>query len=95
MIEASDTTGPESAMRYNGFRSADLNGGPAPGFSSGQAQQAIVRILEETLPPGMAFEWTELTYQQEIAGNTALLVFPICVLLGSRRRGAGDLAPET
>src|SRR5690606_18548642 len=52
-----------------------------PGYSSGQAQEAITRILEETLPPGMAFEWTELTYQQEIAGNTAVIVFPLCVLL--------------
>jgi multidrug efflux pump len=81
MLRVSDTTGPESAMRYNAFRSADLNGGPAPGYSSGQAQQAITRILSETLPKGMAFEWTELIFQQEIAGNTAVLVFPICVLL--------------
>jgi multidrug efflux pump len=81
MVRISDTTGPESAMRYNAFRSADLNGGPAPGYSSGQAQQAITRILAETLPKGMEFEWTELTYQQEIAGNTAMLVFPVCVLL--------------
>src|SRR5882724_2586103 len=81
VVRVTDTTGPESAMRYNGFRSADLNGGPAPGFSSGQAQQAITRILNETLPKGMAFEWTELTFQQEIAGNTAIIVFPICVLL--------------
>jgi multidrug efflux pump subunit AcrB len=81
VLRGSDTTGPESAMRYNAFRSADLNGGPAPGYSSGQAQRAITRILAETLPKGMAFEWTELTFQQEIAGNTAILVFPICVLL--------------
>jgi multidrug efflux pump len=81
LLRVSDTTGPESAMRYNAFRSADLNGGPAPGYSSGQAQQAITRILAETLPKGMSFEWTELTFQQEIAGNTAILVFPICVLL--------------
>jgi hydrophobe/amphiphile efflux-1 (HAE1) family protein len=81
VLRVSDTTGLESAMRYNAFRSADLNGGPAPGYSSGQAQQAITRILAETLPKGMAFEWTELTFQQEIAGNTAIVVFPICVLL--------------
>jgi multidrug efflux pump len=81
MVRVSDTTGPESAMRYNGFRSADLNGAPAPGYSSGQAQQAITRILAETLPTGMRFEWTELTFQKEIAGNTAIIVFPICVLL--------------
>ena len=81
VVRISETTGPESAMRYNGFRSADLNGGPAPGFSSGQAQAAIIKILDETLPKGMGFEWTELTYQQIIAGDTALIVFPICVLL--------------
>jgi multidrug efflux pump len=81
MVTVTDTTGPECAMRYNGFRSADLNGGPAPGFSSGQAQETIARILKETLPNGMDFEWTDLTYQQILAGDTTLLVFPVCVLL--------------
>lgn len=81
VLNVRDVTGPESAMRYNNFRSADLNGGPAPGFSSGQAQEAITSLLKKNLPKGMDFEWTELTYQQILAGNTALLVFPICVLL--------------
>jgi multidrug efflux pump len=81
MVDVSETTGPDTAMRYNGFRAADLNGGPAPGYSTGQAQAAITRILDETLPKGMTYEWTDLTYQQILTGNTALLVFPICVLL--------------
>ena len=81
VLSLSETNGPETAMRYNGFRSADLNGAAAPGFSSGQAQAAITRILDETLPKGMGFEWTELTYQQILAGNTAMLIFPLCVLL--------------
>lgn len=81
IMKVSETTGPDSAMRYNGFRSADLNGGPAPGYSTGQAQEAITKLLDETLPKGMAFEWTDLTYQQILSGNTALLVFPLCVLL--------------
>ncbi|MBL6852666.1 MAG: multidrug efflux RND transporter permease subunit [Alphaproteobacteria bacterium] len=81
MVTINETTGPDSALRYNGFRSADLNGGAAPGHSSGQAQAAITRLLNETLPKGMTFEWTDLTYQQILAGNTALLVFPLCVLL--------------
>jgi multidrug efflux pump len=81
VVGLSQTTGPDSALRYNGFRSADLNGGPAPGYSSGQAQAAITAILERTLPKGTRFEWTDLTYQQILAGNTALIVFPICVLL--------------
>ena len=81
IVSITDTTGPESAMHYNAFRSADLNGGAAPGYSSGQAQAAMTKILNETLPKGMGFEWTDLTYQQILAGDTAILVFPICVLL--------------
>ena len=76
MVDVKETTGPDSAIRYNGFRAADLNGGPAPGYSTGQAQAAITKILDETLPKGMSYEWTDLTYQQILAGNTALLVFP-------------------
>jgi multidrug efflux pump len=81
IMQVTETTGPDSAMRYNGFRSADLNGAPAPGFSTGQAQAAITKLLTDNLPKGMTFEWTDLTYQQILAGNTALLVFPLCVLL--------------
>jgi multidrug efflux pump len=81
LVSVSETTGPDTAMHYNGFRAADINGGAAPGFSSGQAQAAMTSILDETLPKGMRFEWTDLTYQQILAGNTALLVFPLCVLL--------------
>ncbi len=81
VVTITPTAGPDSALRYNGFRSADLNGVPAPGYSSGQAQDAISKILAESLPKGMQFEWTDLTYQQILAGNTALLVFPLCVLL--------------
>ena len=81
IVRVSETHGPDSAMRYNAFRAADLNGAPAPGYSTGQAEAAITQILNETLPKGMGFEWTELTYQQILSGNTALLVFPICVLL--------------
>ncbi|HEY1629858.1 MAG TPA: multidrug efflux RND transporter permease subunit [Rhizomicrobium sp.] len=81
LITVSETTGPDSALRYNGFRAADLNGAAAPGYSSGQAQAAITKVLAENLPKGMRFEWTDLTYQQILAGDTALLVFPLCVLL--------------
>jgi multidrug efflux pump len=81
VMQISETTGPDSAVRYNGFRAADLNGAPAPGYSSGQAQAAITKLLAETLPKGMSFEWTDLTFQQILAGNTAILVFPLCVLL--------------
>ncbi|MFZ4762433.1 MAG: efflux RND transporter permease subunit [Alphaproteobacteria bacterium] len=80
LVRVSESYGPDRATRYNAYRAAEINGGAAPGFSSGQAQAAIEKLLHENLPKGMSFEWTELTYQQILAGNTALLVFPLCVL---------------
>jgi multidrug efflux pump len=73
--------GPERAQRYNGYLTADINGGPAPGYSSGQAQDAVKRIAAETLPAGVSYEWTELTYQEILAGNSAAWVFPLAILL--------------
>ncbi|MCW7537131.1 efflux RND transporter permease subunit [Aquabacterium sp. A7-Y] len=81
LIRMQPSFGPERAMRYNGFLSADINGGPAPGYSSGQAREAVERIARETLPKGVSYEWTELTYQEILAGNSALWVFPLAVLL--------------
>ncbi|MDQ1196013.1 efflux RND transporter permease subunit [Agrobacterium sp. SORGH_AS 787] len=81
LLKVDATTGPERTTRYNGFLSADINGGPAPGFSSGEAQAAIERIANETLPSGIAFEWTDLTYQQILAGSSGFLVFPLALLL--------------
>ena len=68
-------------MHYNGYPSVDITGGPALGYSSGQATAAIERIVGETLPDGMTFEWTDLTFQEKQAGNTAMIVFPLAVLL--------------
>ncbi|MFM0616312.1 multidrug efflux RND transporter permease subunit [Paraburkholderia nemoris] len=73
--------GPELVVRYNGYTAADISGSPAPGYSSGQAKAAIERIAAETLPPGVEYEWTDLAYQQIIAGNSGAIVFPICILL--------------
>lgn len=81
VINVEESFGPEIAMHYNAYRSADINGSPAPGYSSGQAQAAIIKILDETLPENIGYEWTELTYQQVIAGNTALYIFPLCLFL--------------
>lgn len=81
LLKVEAQTGPERTTRYNGFLAADINGGPAPGFSSGQAEAAITKILRETLPPGIDFEWTDLTYQQILAGNSSIIVFPLALLL--------------
>ena len=81
VLRVSLSAGPERAMRYNGFLSADINGGAAPGYSSGQAQDAVARVAAATLPKGFAYEWTDLTYQQILAGNSGVLVFPLALLL--------------
>ncbi|WP_313624826.1 efflux RND transporter permease subunit [Achromobacter sp.] len=81
LVTVKQTFGPEMVVRYNGYTAADINGGPAPGYSSDQAQAAAERVAAETLPRGVKFEWTDLTYQQILAGNAGLWVFPISVLL--------------
>ena len=80
-VKVGDSAGPDRVMHYNGFLTAEINGAAAPGYSSGQAEAAMERLLKAELPNGMSFEWTELTYQQILAGNTAMFVFPLCVLL--------------
>jgi multidrug efflux pump len=81
VIRVKQSYGPDRGLRYNGYPAADINGGPAPGVSSGQAVAAMERLARETLPNGIGYEWTELTYQQILAGNAAAFVFPLCVLL--------------
>jgi NodT family efflux transporter outer membrane factor (OMF) lipoprotein len=80
VVDVRQTTGPDRVVRYNMFPSAEINGDTAPGFSSGQAISTMERLAAETLPSGFTFEWTDLAYQQILAGNTALFVFPLCVL---------------
>jgi hydrophobe/amphiphile efflux-1 (HAE1) family protein len=81
VITVKQSHGPDQGLRYNGYPSADINGGPAPGYSSGQAQEAIEGIMRDVLPNGIGYEWTDLTYQQKLSGNTAVFIFPLCVLL--------------
>ena len=81
LVKVSTGFGPEMVVRYNGYTAADINGGPAPGFSSAQAEAAVERVAAETLPRGVKFEWTDLTYQKILAGNAGIWVFPISLLL--------------
>jgi multidrug efflux pump len=80
-VSVRETSGPDRVMHYNGYTAADINGGPAPGYSSGQAQKAMEEVARAELPNGMTFEWTDLTFQQILAGNSMVLVFPLVVLL--------------
>jgi len=81
LMQVKDSYGPDRVQRYNAYVSADMNGGPAAGVSSGQAQAIFEQIAKETLPKGIAYEWTDLTYQDILSGNTMVYVFPLCVLL--------------
>src|SRR5216683_2915174 len=81
IVTVKPTYGPDRVMRYNGFTAAEINGAAAPGFSTGQSEAAIAKILDQQLPNGMKYEWTELTYQKILAGNTMVYIFPLSVFL--------------
>lgn len=80
-VTVTPSSGPDRVIHYNGYPSADISGGAMAGVSSGQAVAVMERLAKEVLPEGMGFEWTDLTYQQKMAGNSALLIFPLCVLI--------------
>jgi hydrophobe/amphiphile efflux-1 (HAE1) family protein len=81
VIQVKQSYGPAQGLRYNAYPAADINGGPAPGVSSGEARETMERLAAETLPNGIGYEWTDLTYQEILAGNTAAFVFPLCIVL--------------
>ncbi|WP_175626790.1 MULTISPECIES: efflux RND transporter permease subunit [Oxalobacteraceae] len=81
VLKMTQSYGPDQFIRYNGFPAADVNGGPAPGYSTGQAQAVVERLLAETLPRGISYEWTEITYQDKIAGDTLFVILPLAMLL--------------
>jgi multidrug efflux pump len=76
----SEITAPATVLRYNLYPAADIVGGTVPGVSSGQAVTIMQELAAKSLPRSMGFEWTDLTYQQILAGNVAIFVFPLCVL---------------
>ncbi len=72
--------GPYRVVRYNLYPAAELQGDTARGYSSGQSLASMAKLAAETLPKGMSFEWTELAFQQQQAGNTAAIAFGLAVL---------------
>jgi multidrug efflux pump len=80
LVSVHDTTGPDRVVRYNMYPAAEMTGSPAPGVSSGQAVAIMEKVAKEKLPASMGFEWTELTLQEILEGNTAVYIFPLCVL---------------
>jgi hydrophobe/amphiphile efflux-1 (HAE1) family protein len=80
LMAVKEITGPDKITRYNMYPTAEINGSTLPGVSSGQAIKVMDKLMDAELPPGFGFEWTELSLQEVLAGNVALLVFPLSVI---------------
>ena len=80
VMSVRDTTGPVMVMRYNLYSAAAITGNTAPGTSSGQAVEMMQQIADDEMPRSMAYDWTELAYLQNQAGNTAMIVFVLAVV---------------
>lgn len=80
VLDVRDTSGPAAVMRYNMYSATSINGNVAAGTSSGQAIGIMQEIAKKELPRSMAYDWTELTYMQLQAGNTAVYVFALAVV---------------
>jgi multidrug efflux pump len=81
VMTVGDSTGPDLVTRYNGYLAADINGQAMPGASSSTAIDAMQKLADEKLPAGVAFEWTDLSFQEILARGTSTYIFPLCVLL--------------
>jgi multidrug efflux pump len=80
LMEVQRITGPDTVSHYNVYPAALIQGATLPGVSSGQAIEKMERLCRENLPNGFSYEWTQLTFQEVSAGNTAIFIFPLCVL---------------
>jgi len=80
LAEAKLVQGPQTIVRYNGFRAAIVNGAAKPGYSSGQALAAMERVSATTLPPGYSFEWTATALQEKAAGGRTGIVLGLAIL---------------
>ena len=80
LVSMREVTGPSLVQRYNMYVSVPVQGNAAPGTSSTSALDSMEEIASAQLPPGMAFEWTELAYQERSTGNTAIFIFGLSVL---------------
>ncbi|MCO8123888.1 efflux RND transporter permease subunit [Stieleria sp. TO1_6] len=80
LVRMNQRTAPDRVVHYNLYPAADISGALLPGVSTGQAMSVMERLADERLPEGFGYEWTDLSYQEKLAGNTALFIFPLCVL---------------
>jgi len=80
LAKAELVQGPQTVVRYNGYRAALVNGASKPGYSSGQGLAAMERISAETLPAGYSFEWTGTAFQEKAAGGRTGIVLGLAIL---------------
>jgi hydrophobe/amphiphile efflux-1 (HAE1) family protein len=73
-------TGPQVITRYNNYRSVTVNGGPAPGVSSGAALAAMAEVSKSTLPAGYSYEWTGTAYQEQAAAGQTGIILALAIL---------------
>jgi HAE1 family hydrophobic/amphiphilic exporter-1 len=80
LLSTGPTTGPEFTNRFNLFRSAEISGAPAPGYSSAQALTALEEVAAATLPDTMGYQWSDMSYQEKASPNP-LPFFGLAILL--------------
>lgn len=81
LMTVKETMGPDRVVRYNIYPAAVVQGQPAPGVSSGESLDVVESMAKATLPPGMSFEWTAMSYQERLIGNQAIIVFSLALLV--------------
>jgi multidrug efflux pump subunit AcrB len=79
-LNVRESYGPSRVTHYNGYLASDLSASPGPGVSSGEAEALIQGLASQVLPGGFELDWTELVYQRIIAGDTAIYIYPLCIL---------------
>jgi len=82
LITLSTVLAPQTVYRYGQFTSVQINGNAAPGFSSEEAMTTMERLASKTLPPGYAFDWSSMSFQERKAGGKVLLLFVLALLFG-------------
>ncbi|MFH7031045.1 MAG: efflux RND transporter permease subunit [Heteroscytonema crispum UTEX LB 1556] len=77
LVKVTPTTGAQTINHYNLFRSIEINGSPAPGYSTGQATQAMEKVAQKVLPASMGYEWSGITAEEQQSGGQAPLIFTL------------------
>ncbi|MFT3762194.1 MAG: multidrug efflux RND transporter permease subunit [Pseudoxanthomonas sp.] len=81
VVKAEWSSTAPSLTRYNGYSAVNINGSASPGTSSGQAMQAMEQIVTDDLPQGFGYDWSGMSYQEILAGNSATLLLALSIVV--------------